>query len=148
MLRAIISCLVTLARTGEAISGFALFVLGKALELSGAADIPLWAWLSGAVVLLFVMAVRLQMQVDAADGPHMRKIKTKPYVTFEEIANAISKDDHAYSQDDVLDRLLLAATMGEFKSPSGQRLLSTMPRMSEEPPGRRRPSSACDQSSK
>jgi len=117
MLRAILRCLATLARTGEAISGFALFVVGKVVEVSSGADIPLWAWLSGATVLLFVMAVRLQMQVD--DKPHLRKLKTKPYLTFGEIGDAISKDDLAYSQDDILDRLLHAALSGEFKSPSG-----------------------------
>lgn len=119
MLKAIISCIVALARTGEAIAGFALSAFGGVLELTGFADIPTWAWLSGAVVLLFAMAVRLQMQLDDQEGQLIRRLKKKRYVTFGEIAKAISTGNIAYTEAEVLDCLLSAALAGEFKEWTG-----------------------------
>ena len=49
-------------------------------------------------------------------NPQIARLKKKSYVTFAEIADAISKTNEAYDYADIIRQLLRAAERGEFKT--------------------------------
>jgi hypothetical protein len=115
----------------KALSGI-FGIAGVLSTLAGAADqagvsmiFPAWAWWLIAITCLAILAVRQQLQLDQSKSASVRRIERQSFVTFREIAEVVSEAE-AYSADEIIERLRVAALNNEFVSCWGKnRLLIT-----------------------
>lgn len=128
MLRAILRCIRELGRTVEGWIGGISTVLGagKDFGMIEGGGIESWVYWGIAIIAMFALAVRLQMQIDESDGKLIRRLKKKSYVTFGEIADAVTSGDEAYDEADVFRQLVRAIDMGHFESLTGHSRLRVL----------------------
>jgi hypothetical protein len=105
--------------------GATLTAIGAAEQAGAPMTVPAWVWWIGAIVCLMVLLVRLQWKLDQASAPDVRRLEKLSLVTFREIADALAKTE-AYSREEIIERLRIAALNKEFVSCWGKnRLLIT-----------------------
>lgn len=70
-------------------------------------------------VMIIAYAFYLQSNHEREDSESVRRLRSKPHVTFGEISDAIAKSGSAYQEIDVLHHLMKAMWWGEFETLGG-----------------------------
>jgi hypothetical protein len=121
MFRAFMDCLRELVRSGYAIFGLVFTATGAVKDVGGVQEIPFpaWVWWLGAIACLFVVAVRLQLQLHGQEGNHVRRLRQKRYVTFREIADTLPLVHIAHSKEEIYSQLTTSVWNREWQSHGG-----------------------------
>jgi len=81
----------------------------------------------GVLVVSFAYVFSRQATKEKYDSEHIRQLRLQRYITFGEIAAAISESDSAYLKQEILDRLIKAAVAGEFSEWTGHSRMRISP---------------------